>query len=154
MSEPVEVLVPCTCPETPHADDIVRLDPEAGFELGLAVNASLALYDDAVALEVAMGKAYLQYGIRSWTKTDAKEAPVPVTLETIHDLLPWARGGEVVAQRANELYYESIVAPLVRRAQMRSQAGSTSGVTSRKSPTSLQRRKRSGSSSTAASAAS
>jgi hypothetical protein len=58
---------------------------------------------------------FLRYGISGWTFTDEKHEPVPVTADAIDEWLPWDEGGFEVADRADDLYAATVIAPLVRR---------------------------------------
>jgi hypothetical protein len=79
-------------------------------------------------VEAALGSVYLRYGIVDWTFTE--NGPVPITPENIDHWLPWDKGGEEVADRADNLYSGTVLAPLLRRSAERQpitpEAGSTS----------------------------
>lgn len=159
MTEGVIVQVgECRCPGTPHADgDWVELRAEPSIDIGSAVYAAVAdVGDDPMALQVAMGRAYLRYGIRSWSFTDVKGERIPITPhksgydELVADLLPFSRGGFEVADRADSLYSEVVLGPLMTRLSLiASRGGQTDGSTSATPPTSPRPATRSGRSSRA-----
>jgi len=137
-----EVLVPvgaCRCPGTPHGDgDWVELRPSPTIDIGSAVYAAVAnVGDDPVQLQVEMTRAFLRFGIVAWSFTDELGAPVPIQPrrpefgDVISRLLPFSDGGFLVADRADDLYSEEVLRPLMTRlSQMRSPAGRTVGSTS------------------------
>jgi len=157
--QPVAVNVgPCRCiggaDDPPHPDgDVVYLAPEPSLSLGLAANGAIAAAgDDPARLEVTLGRVFIDMGIVDWTFTDADGDPEPITPATIDRLLPWGRGGSAVAERANDLYAEAILRPLLERSQNSSQPGRTNDSTSVIRPSRSVRRSSSKSSSPAPSA--
>ena len=154
-NELVPVSVECQCPGTPHADgDLVYLRPKlglaAGIELQSIMQAALQSETRPTAGEVQgqLVEAYLLHGIADWTLA-VDEVAVPVTRETIteHLLSDFARA-EPVADKADDLYYGPVLAPLVNRVQSFSRATSTSEPTSAPKNGSPKPRKRSKPSST------
>ena len=137
-----EVLVPvgaCRCPGTPHTDgDWVELRPSPTIDIGSAIYAAVAnVGDDPVQLQVEMTRAFLRFGIVAWSFTDERGDPVPIRPrstdfgDVISRLLPFSDGGFLVADRADELYSEEVLRPLMTRLSlMRSQGGQTVGSTS------------------------
>lgn len=149
-SEPIAVRVgDCLCQGTPHADgDVVFLDPNLSLDGGLWANSAIATFgDDPQRLERELGLAYLLGGISGWNFLDDAGASIPVNPDTIRRALPWGAGGRLVAERANELYYEAVVRPLVDRLQTRSAPGATGSSTSPVRPPKAGTRKPRGSSS-------
>lgn len=148
MPEPIEVPVPCNC-EPAHEDgDTVYLSPVLGLRGGLAVEAAMTEPDPTIAVSMAL----ITNNVLGWTKT-AGDEPIPVTEANLEALLPWAKGGEIVANRAAGLYLDDAFAPLEMRRLASLRPSRTNGQTrpllaSRKPS----RRKPSGSSSPAASA--
>lgn len=150
-----DVLVPvgaCRCPGAPHEDgDWVRLRAEPTVDIGSAVYAAVANHgDDPMALQVELTRAYLRYGIASWSFTDDRGAPIPVDPrsrgfdELARRLLPFSQGGFDVADRADSLYSEEVLRPLMTRlSSMHSQGGPMAGSTSPTRRTSTGSRKRS-----------
>lgn len=130
--QPVVVDVgPCRCPDRAHASDTVTLYPEPTLPLGLAARAALSAHGtDAMELEVALGQAYLQHGIESWSFTDAENEPVPVNWPNILRLLPFARGGKLVVDAADGLYSRAVFGPLVTGSPNSSRNGLAGDTTS------------------------
>lgn len=164
--QPVEVNVgACRCPGTPHTSgDLVYLAPEAPFELGFAAAVGMRLAaGDAVRTEVEIGRAYVAYGVVDWTFTDAEGNARPIfdslgnRLVSPNDVLgelAWNRGGMEVAERANNLYFADVIAPLVARVPRSSPGTPKVPSTSANGRHGSRPPKPSGSSSTPASAAS
>ena len=137
---------PDTSPIHPDGDE-VYLMPEASMSLGLRSNGAIgSAGNDTSRLETLLGRVFIEEGIVGWTFVEG-DAPVPVTPANIDRLLPWGRGGSLVSERANELYSEDILSPLVRRSQSTRQPGPTSVLTSVTRPSRAQRRNSSKSSS-------
>lgn len=129
----------CPCPGTPHPNgDIVYLAPEASMTMGLKANGAInKAGGDEVLLELHLGRVFLEEGIVGWTFVENEEdgdrivsVSVPITPDAIERLLPWAKGGSDVAERANELYAGAVIAPLVRRSMSSSGLMPTNGSTS------------------------
>lgn len=153
MSEPIEVSVPCNCPDSPHDADTVYLAPALGMAAGLAVEAAMTSSTSEEAQTFAVSLALVRHNILGWTFVDENGIPVPVNAHNIDLMLPYARGGEEVANRAARLYTDDAFGPLARRVRGPSQKSRTNGQTrpilaSHAKP----RRKSSGSSSRAGSA--
>lgn len=137
-----DVLVPvgaCRCPGTPHTDgDWVELRPSPTIDIGSAIYAAVAnVGDDPVQLQVEMTRAYLRFGIAAWSFTDELGAPIPIQPrrpefgDVISRLLPFGAGGFEVADRADDLYSEEVLRPLMTRlSRMPSPAGRMAGSTS------------------------
>ena len=137
-----DVLVPvgaCRCPGTPHGDgDWVELRPSPTIDIGSAVYAAVAnVGDDPVQLQVEMTRAYLRFGIAAWSFTDEHGSPIPIQPrrpefgDVISRLLPFGAGGYDVADRADSLYSEEVLRPLMTRlSRMPSPAGRMAGSTS------------------------
>lgn len=121
--------IECICPpkadgETRHPDgDTIELRERLGLREALtARNVFLVLRSedpDAGTAEIlaALSESYLLLGIRDWTVVDAKGKRVEPTKAAIREyLFPHVEAAMVVADEADELYSESVVAPLVNRA--------------------------------------
>ena len=152
---PVTVNVgPCRCigGADAHPDgDEVYLAPEPSMTMGLRANGAIAKADsDPGLLEVLLGRVLIEEGIVGWTFTD-ENGDIPVNPANIERLLPWSRGGHDVAEKANDLYGEAILAPLVTRSLNTSVRGRTNGSTSPIRPSRSSRRSSSKSSSRASS---
>jgi hypothetical protein len=148
VPDPINVPVPCTCPQAHEDGDVVYLAPVLGLRGGLAVEAAMSDPNPTLAVSLAL----IQHNVLDWSKTDEKGDPVPITDANLEALLPWAKGGEIVANRAAGLYLEDAFAPLANRLADSSRPSRTNGQTrpllaSRKPS----RRKPSGSSSPVAS---
>lgn len=129
----------CRCPNAPHEDgDWVDLRPSPTIDIGSAVYAAVAnVGDDPVQLQVEMTRAFLRFGIVAWSFTDDRGEPIPIQPrrpdfgDVISRLLPFTDGGFLVADRADDLYSEEVLRPLMTRLSlMRSQGGQTVGSTS------------------------
>ena len=122
----------CRCPGSPHASDWVELSPDMTIDLGAAVYAAIRQSEgDDVRLQGLMAQAYVQFGIRAWSFTDADGDPIRVTRQDkdypdlIDRLLPWSRGGQAVSEAADGLYSEEVLRPFLNRPSMQSQDGPT-----------------------------
>lgn len=142
--QPVVVNVgPCRCiggADTLHPDgDVVYLAPEASMTLGLRANGAIGdAVNDAARLTASLGRVFIEEGITDWTFVE-NGLPVPVTPANIERLLPWGRGGSDVSERADGLYSEAVLAPLVRRSLNARQPGPTGVLTSVTRPSRRQR---------------
>lgn len=115
----------CACPGTPHPDgDTVTFRPKLPFEA--SIEALQLMFKDGPG-KAQSGNAwpvYLRHGPVAWNLVDAEGDPLPLDPET----LDFADQYEI-ADRADDLYGESVLAPLVRRtrklsASTRTRAGS------------------------------
>lgn len=150
-SEPVEVrLEACYCPGTPHEADLVYLAPALSMAGGMAAQSAIGEgISDPIRLQELLAEVWLRHGVVSWNLVDEAGDPVPVTRDNAIAALPYGKGGRLVADRADDLYAEDILAPLVARLKSTSPRGRTNGSTSAtRKPT----RKRSSRSSTAGTA--
>lgn len=137
----------CLCPGTPHADgDFVYLRPKLGLAAGIAVQKLVidAKTADTPATEAdlhgTLAEAYLIYGVAEWTLTNG--SAIAVTPDTIREhLLNDFERSEAVADKADDLYMNPVIAPLLRKARKLSQAMSKNGSTSATATGSPKRRK-------------
>lgn len=129
MNEPVEVSVPCNCEGSPHEADTVYLAAQLGLEGGLAVEAAMSSAETQEQQTVAVSLALVRNNILGWTFVDAQGQPIPVTPSAINRMLPYARGGEEVANRAAGLYLEDAFGPLAQRVRVQSRVSRTNGKT-------------------------
>ena len=143
----------CRCPGTPapHPDgDIVTLVPKLTLPMAAALKTRMMsdnTGDDAsiAAVQFSLVSGYLHrapYGaIASWSFVEEGEVidrktgelpliPVPITDEAITRLIPWANGGEEVAEMADALYGADFLAPFLRRIASSSKPGPMAGSTS------------------------
>jgi len=145
----------CPCPGTPHeGGDIVYLAPVLSTPGGMAASAAIREgITDEVLLAEKLGGIWLRHGIRTWTFVDEEGDPIPVSEAAALDLLPWGKGGRLVADKADDLYAQDVLAPFVEaverarrspRGQTPKKATSANGATSA-TPTSPTKRRASSS---------
>ena len=142
--QPVVVdLAGCRCPGTPHHHDTVTLRGEPSTPMGIAgwTVASLggALWD----IQARLADVWLKYGILDWSFVDAAGKPVPVTPANVEEYLPFGAGGMEVANRADELYSDTVLSPLAARMSKSSPPTPTDDSTSASPPSSPTPRARS-----------
>ena len=101
----------------------VTLRPEVSIPLGIAALSVIKQGGSQAVIEAGLAEVYLHFGIEDWT------FPVPVTPENIERLLPYSRGGLEVAERADALYSETVMRPLVARLSALSNAGRQASTT-------------------------
>lgn len=110
----------CRCSGGSHAPlhpdgDTVTLRPKAGLEMGLAATGALRRSGGRPGdIQAALGAVFLRYGISAWSFHD-KDGPVPFSPELIDQWLPWDQGGFEVADKADALYGDTVLAPLLKR---------------------------------------
>jgi hypothetical protein len=119
----MDVTIPCPCPGTPHEKDTVTFLDRLGFVAGRSVrNAIVFLYaggEDAPPEQVAATatQQYLRWGIAAWTLVDEKGKPLPATWPNISALIERdPRTADQLADAADNIYAEAVMAPLVPRA--------------------------------------
>jgi len=139
LDRPELVPVPlgyCPCEGTPHADgDTVYLYPELSMSGGMAAQAAISEAVtptglDQIKLQELLAKVWITHGVASWTfledpDANGKRAEVPLTADNIVLALPYGKGGRLVADKADDLYNEAVLAPLVERSNMLLKRGST-----------------------------
>lgn len=133
-AEPVAVsLGACYCPGTPHADgDVVYLAPQLSMAGGMAAQAAIAEgITDPMVMQERLATIWTRYGIVGWNLLDEDGRAVDIDAGSIAACLPYGKGGRLVADKADDLYAEDILAPLVQRLASTSASGPTSGSTSR-----------------------
>jgi len=129
--EPVSVRVrDCECPGTPHGEegDLVFLAAVPSFELGLAANADIVA---AMAEQPGAGTllhqkwmlTYVRLGVTGWNLVN-ETGPRPLD---VSELLANYALAMPVAEKADELYGDIILRPLLRRLNRISQTGPTNG---------------------------
>lgn len=147
-TDEVSVELECPCEGTPHDRDTVWLRAELSPDGGLA--ASALMYGGAPSVETMtgnLGRVWLVHGITRWTFVDDKGQPIPCNPFSI-SRLKW----EIVrpvAEKADSLYAEAILRPLVASLSKSSRNGQTGASTSASPPSSTKRQKRSKRSTTA-----
>ncbi len=103
--------------------------------MGLRANGAIAqAKNNAALLELLLGLVFIEDGIVDWTFVDGEGRRIPLTAENIERLLPWGKGGALVAEEANKLYWPVIRDPLVRRSKLSSRLGPSNGSTYPKTP--------------------
>lgn len=113
---PHTVAIPASVSVTGR-DESVELYPEVTMDIGIASMAAIrgALGEGQPAVEAALSRAFLRFGIESWTFRGRDGTPEPVTPEATARLLPFNGGGLLVAEAADALYGEAVTRPLVAR---------------------------------------
>jgi hypothetical protein len=160
---------PCECPGTPHGDgDFVYLAPVLSAPGGMAAQGAISdANTDSVRLQELMWRVYRDHCIVGWNLVDDEGEPVPLTAENKEQALPYGKGGQTVADKADDLYNEDVLRPFLARIAMlqkiaderkrrelnkRSRDGTTSGSRKGTSRTSTSRKKPPSPSSTPATA--
>lgn len=136
----------CACPDTPHEEgDFVYLLPILGIEGGMAAELDLQAVQSVQpdrrgqALFARWFGTFLRYGAVGWnlTEKDDKGRTVPRPFDA--DVLTSSYADwRDVAERANDLYAEAVMAPLLARVAAREETppttpsplGQTNGSTS------------------------
>lgn len=129
---------PCPCEGTPHPDgETVYLRTKLGLGGGtalqrLVVEANQDRADNA-DLTGRLAEAYLRVGVVGWTFVDQRGRPIPVTPESLQRLLldDFERAAPI-ADKADDLYMGTVLAPLVKRVSESSSSSTTNGSTSHK----------------------
>jgi hypothetical protein len=140
-SAPVEVrLDGCYCPGTPHDADVVYLRPSLSMAGGMAAQAAIQEgASDQFVLQELLAQVWIRHGVISWNLVD-EGGPLPLTPDNVVAALPYGKGGRLVAERADALYAEDILAPLRERLASISRSGRTNGSTSTPRPSTRRRR--------------
>lgn len=125
----MNVTIPCPCPpkgtgEPRHTTDTVTFRDRLDFRAGMVIRKSMQLIrtedPDAGTAEylAAMSEHYMLEGIEAWTLVDEKGKAVEVSRTAIRSFLD--EHGDIVfdhlVDAADTLYYEQVMAPLVRKA--------------------------------------
>ena len=107
---------PCDCPGTPHGDgDVVFLTPVLSTIAGQAAQGAIAESADAAKLEELLWRVYRDHCITGWNFLDRDGDPVPLTPQNKEIGLPFAKGGRLVAEKADDLYAPDVLGPLQAR---------------------------------------
>ena len=120
MSDPLVPVegVACPCPGLPHPDgDTVFLLPKLGLFGGALAQRKIieAINNKADRDEImaALTEAYVRYGVAAWSFVDADGKPLELNPENIKStLLDDFSRGSLVADKADDLYIESLLSPL------------------------------------------
>jgi hypothetical protein len=121
----------------PHpGGDTITLRDDFDFRTAARVRNTVAILEDderrdAALVLAVLQEGYLLYGVTAWTLQDADGKPRPVSPDAVRTwLLPLAVQASIVADAADDLYSEAVVAPLVVRAATSSQPTPTTEATS------------------------
>jgi len=106
----------CRCPGEPHGDgDMVYLHHEVSMAGGMRIKAALtSQIQDDIEAQTILARAYFGE-IEAWSFTDEEGDPVPITPDNANRLLPWAKGGREVAEKADDLYIADVATPFIER---------------------------------------
>ena len=138
----VPVKIACPCPGTPHADgDTVGLRPKLGLVGGTIVQGVVVAAKNRAEAEgrpldvgtttALVSEAYLLQGVCEWTLVDEIGKPVPVNAETIRShLLDDFTLASAVSDKADDLYMEAVIRPLLAPASTSSPPTPINGSTS------------------------
>jgi hypothetical protein len=150
---PVEVRLPaCYCPGSPHEADLVYLASDLPMVEGTMARAlivdQMQAGVDTVLLQEKLSNIWVRCVV-AWNLVDESGQPVPVTPDNVKEALPYAKGGMLVADKADDLYSDDVMRPLVQASQNSSRRGRTGGSTSATRPSTPKRRPRSSTATTA-----
>lgn len=102
----------CACPGTPHVSDVVYLRPVLGFRAGAeALRKMGESGGDVNLIAELVGPTYIREGVTGWNVED-ENGPVPLDIEAILGNYTWAYP---IADRADDIYSEAVLAPLLKR---------------------------------------
>lgn len=111
----------CQCPGTPHDEgDIVqlrtRLNLAAGVQLQRRVVDANKTSEDTDVLAGKLAEAYIRVGVVAWNLRDEADRPVPVNDANLQTYLidDFVRSFEV-ADKADAMYMDTVLGPLVKR---------------------------------------
>lgn len=131
MNQPVSVRVrDCECPEKPHAEegDVIYLAPKLSLAGGLQSTADIqkALGDGTFLAEL-WRVTFVKHGAVGWNFTDEDGDPVPFDVNVLLDDYELARE---LADKADDLYGETVARPFVQKLKTISRRGRTGDSTS------------------------
>lgn len=142
MPEPVEVrFSDCRCPGSPHPDgDLAYLRPFLDYAGGAeALRAMRQAAGDIERFPELVAPVYIRRGLVGWNRVDESGAPLPLPPDPSTDL-PWEET-YWIADRADDLYGGSVLAPLVTQIEASSRSGPTGSSPSTSPRSSRKRRK-------------
>jgi hypothetical protein len=107
----------CRCPGAPHGDgDVVYLAANISTAGGMSARVAMAQVLngelDSITFQEVIARIWLKHGIVDWTFVDDDGDPVPVSIEQAERLLPYGKGGMLVADKADDLYAADVTDPL------------------------------------------
>lgn len=121
----------CACPGTPHVKgDTVTFHEKLGFDANVAAVAAI-FNGEGEANVTKAWQVYLHHGPVSWNLVDDDGDPLPLTREAL-DALPFEDQWEI-ADRADDIYQGTVLAPLVRRMKQSSETTPTDASSRRRS---------------------
>ncbi len=128
-TEPVAVRIgDCECPDAPHTEgDMAHLRPRLTPPAGIAATTLINEATDAIKLNVELGMLFLTDGLLRWDLLDDEGDPVPCDGDTLRGgAISWDETLLPIADRAAELYTESVLRPFrPAKASSSSRAGRT-----------------------------
>jgi hypothetical protein len=133
--------IDCICPptkagDTRHPDgDTVTLRERLDFRAALTARNAIALAqgegDSTAEILAALTEAYLILGVESWTLVDERGKDIEVSKAAIREvLLAHPDEAMVVADEADDLYRDAVIAPLAAKAAKSSPPTQTTSSTS------------------------
>jgi hypothetical protein len=105
-----------------------------------AINGTLSSEE----VQERLTEIWLRVCVVEWTFLDDEGGPIPLTPDNVVRALPYGRGGREVADKADDLYATSVLAPLAAQLGMPLLTGSASSsrrATSAKRTSTTKRRK-------------
>jgi hypothetical protein len=125
----------CRCPGTPHPDgDLLYLRPKLGLAAGVAIQQTvidMAGNRSAPDITGLLSEAYLRYGVADWNLLDDAGKPLELTPETLREqVLDDFERATPAADRADELYMQATIGPLLPKAPSSLPTMPTNGSTS------------------------
>jgi hypothetical protein len=138
----------CACPGHPHSEgDVVFLREKASLPLGLAIQSDMAYAIRAVPADQVASLvtarwvvSYVLHGATGWNFLDERGEPVPFDPQALIDDYTL---GRAVGERADQLYGDVVVKPLLPKPQRPSGNGSMERPTSATPPSTPTPRRRS-----------
>lgn len=120
----------CACPGTPHVKgDTVTFPARLSFDQNVAAVA--AIFNGEGDPQVTKAWAVYLHAPVAWNLVDEEGDPVPLTREAL-DALPFEDQYEI-ADRGDDIYQGTVLAPLVRRMKPSSEPTPTTGSSPRRS---------------------
>ena len=150
-----EVPIPCICAGTPHEQDTIYLREKLGFRAVSAIKYQILIAkgeDPGMSAGEVIGllsEQYLLSGIEAWTLLDAEAQPIQVNRQSITaEILGRPEVALEIADKADDLYAQTVMLPLLGLGWKSSPDGQSNGSTSATNGSSRKPRKRSKRSST------
>lgn len=135
----MDVNVTCHCFGEPHGEDVITFREKFTDVQGFAIESAIGFIEETdpdirpVIVMATLSHWYLLMGIESWTMTDEKGKPLPVTSATIAErVLAFEDVRGAVREPADALYGPQVLVPLVERALRSSRPLQTAPSTSPK----------------------